>query len=158
MSVVLGITRGSVKAIDINGGIKSSIIQISGVSSKGSTTLVSNFSVQDNEKLGMIQCFNNVNHLYAFGHDPENSGFSVTYIAFLGKECMKSHFTPGNAVKDLVSAYNDNKVSKGTLATVSFGGGKTLEGVILNMNIEVFSPELNAVTVTISGKALRWHG
>ena len=72
--------------------VQKSIIDLDGIDTSGETTLVSNFSVQDNEKLGMIQCFNDTNHLYAFGHDPENSEFSVTYIAFLGQACMKTAF------------------------------------------------------------------
>ena len=155
---ILDVVRGTVKAFDANN--KSpvpSIIKLAGIKAEGDTALVSNFRITDNEKLGMIQCFNNTNHLYAFGHDPENSGFSVTYIAFLGKACMKTAFSSGNAVKNLVNAYNSKKISAtGKTVQMTFGGGKALEGVICSMDVDVFDPEINALTVTIAGKALRW--
>lgn len=158
MATLFNIVRGSVKMLSPDGGIQPSIVKIDGFDSSDEATLVSNFSVSDNEKLGMIQCFNDTNHLYAFGHDPENSGFSVTYIAFMGQACMKTSFSPGSSVEKLVAAYNQKKVSaSGSLVTVSFGGGKSVEGVVCSMDIEVFDPEMNALTVTVAGKALRWN-
>lgn len=157
MSTILGISRGSVKQIDAF-SIKESVIHIDGISSSGDTKLVSNFKISDREKLGIIQCFNDTNHLYAFGHDPENSGFGVTYIAFMGKDCMESGFEEGSAVKDLVGEYNAKKVSTTRkTVVVTFAKGCSVEGVVTSMEVDVFSPELNALTITIAGKVLRWN-
>jgi len=155
---IIDVVRGSVKAFDANN--KSpvpSIIKLDDIEPSGDTALVSNFRVTDNEKLGMIQCFNDTNHLYAFGHDPENSGFSVTYIAFISKACSHTSFSPGDAVKKLVDAYNSKKISAtGKTVKMTFGGGKALDGVVCSMDVDVFDPEINALTITIAGKALRW--
>lgn len=152
------ITRGSVKGMGANGSmnIQPSIVAVDGISSAGDTILVSNFQVTDNEKLGVVQCFNDTNHLYAFGHDPESSGFSVTYIVFMGGECMKDGFEAGDSTRLMVQAYNEMKVSQHGLMHVTFGKGVTLTGVVCSLDVGVFDPDLNALTVTVAGKALRW--
>lgn len=158
MANIFSIVRGSVKMRSPEVTITPSIIKITDFDSSGETTLVSNFNVKDNEKLGMIQCFNNTNHIYAFGHDPENSGFGVTYIVFMGKACMDGKFEEGDGVAKMVSAYNSKKVSAyGKPVTVSFANGTSVDGIVCSMDVDTFDPEMNALTITIAGKALRWN-
>ena len=161
---VLDIVRGSVAQFSGGslGTITPSVVKLEDVDTTGQAVLVSNFQVVDNEKLGIIQCFNNTNHLYAFGHDPQSSGFTVTYIVFMGKEngkdiCMQGSFKSGNLVGGAVRTYNELKVSgyKKTVM-VTFGNGTALTGVVTSLDIAVFDPEINAITVSIGGKALRW--
>ena len=157
MSKIFRISRGSFKAMDMTGKISDSIVKVEGISAPaGSGTLVSNFRVNDTEKNGIIQCFGNINHIYAFGHDPDQSGFSVTYIAFLGQACMRNGFKEGRSLKSLVAGYNAQKVSNHPDATINMtiGSGLTIRGILLTFDVSVFDAEINAVTVTVAGKSM----
>ena len=109
------------------------------------------------EKAKITQCFNNVNHIYAFGHDPEQSGFSITYLVFLGEACMEDEkgFRDSGNLARVVKSYNDLKVSVSKASVdVTLGTGLTVVGIILSANVAVYDAEMNAVTVTIAGKSL----
>ena len=184
MSKVFGIVRGSYKALSSDVELKPSIINIDGIGiSAGQGILVQNFSIQDVEKHGMIQCFNNVTHIYAFGHDPEQSGFSISYLVFLGKcksdssqqsssgmreggsyergynggegfENNEPDYSTENLAK-VIKAYNDLKVSKKKSTVVmTIGENIAVVGIILSVQVNVEDSELNTLSVTISGKSL----
>jgi len=156
MSKIFGVVRGSFH-IQRDAYIGASMVYIPGMDTATiKNTLVSNFSFSDSEKNSIIQCFNDVNHIYAFGHDPEQSGFSITYITFLGEKCMKDDkFKPGNSLSELVGAYNDIKVSKyANTIDVMFGNGVMIKGIILSLSVSTYETEFNTVTVTVSGKAM----
>lgn len=153
MARVFTRVRGAFRAMDV-GNVTSSIIKITGVSDKlksGGGILVSNFNFSKNEKTSIIQCFNEVNHIYAFGHDPEGSMFQVTFIAFM-TGCSESFSDTGN-LKTLVDKYNQKRVSK-TKATITatFGKGLSIVGILTNLNAAVFDAETNALSCTFSGK------
>lgn len=155
MARILSITRGSFVVKKMNEQIQPSIITLDGLDLPDEGALVVNFNVNDMEKSSIIQCFNDVNHIYAFGHDPEQSAFSLTYLVYLGKACMKDDtggFQAGDALSSIVQSYNNIKVSKGSTATVSCGHGVSYLGIVLSANVAVHDPELNLVSVTIAGK------
>lgn len=157
---VFRVVRGSVKQFALNGHVgqpQPSVIRLGSYKADGPNILVSNFQVTDNEKLGIIQCFNDTNHLYAFGHDPQSSAFSLTYIVFMGQACMRTGFKEGGKVKELVKLYNEGKVSASKkTVTMTFGNGTALQGVLLSLDVAVYDPEMNALTMTVSGRTLRW--
>lgn len=156
MSAIFSASRGSF-FIQRDMSFSASMIYIPGMDTMSlDNTLVSNFSFNDSEKNAIIQCFNDVNHVYAFGHDPEQSGFSITYITFLGDRCMENGFKPGWSLADIVDSYNDIKLSKKeSTVIITFGHGVSLEGIILSLSVSVYETELNAITVTITGKSMK---
>lgn len=149
---ILNITNGSYKKITKK--VQPSVIHIDGIDLPQQGAIVFGFSASDAEKHSIIQCFNDTNHIYAFGHDPENSAFSVTYLVFLGKACMKDgKFSAGSSLSDIVNMYNDVKVSKRKATVdVTYGNGVTQTGIVLSLNMGVHDQELNTVLVTVSGK------
>ena len=138
-----------------------SIIQIDGIESNPSNegAIVTSFSLNDSEKNSVIQCFGGVNHVYAFGRDPEQSAFSVSYLVFLGSKCMRDDtggFKPGNYLDKIVKNYNSIRVSESSNTVImSIGNGVSYTGVVLSMNAAVHDPELNTISVTISGKIVQ---
>lgn len=166
MSRILSNIRGSFVVKELGFPITESIVQIGDGYNKirsgpydNEGALVVNFNINDSEKNSIIQCFGGVNHVYAFGHDPEQSAFSVTYLVFLGEACMRDDnggFKPGQALEKIVDDYNWMKVSvlKET-AQVSCGNGVSYTGIILSFNAAVHDPELNMISVTIAGKIVQ---
>lgn len=153
MSKLFGVVRGSFFIEDKD--VSPSIVSIDGLDLPTDGALVSNFTVNDMEKSTITQCFNNVNHIYAFGHDPEQSGFSITYLVFLGEACMEDGFKDSGNLARVVKSYNELKVSNSKASVdVTLGTGFTVVGIILSVNVAVYEAEMNAVTVTIAGKSL----
>lgn len=153
MSMVFNIFRGAYVQADTTGRIQPSIIRLSGITS-GSGVLVSGVSVVDAEKNAIIQCFENRNHIYAFGHDPDNSTFSIDYTVFLGSGCS-SAFKAGSRLKAVIAAYNKMKLSRSARTfTLTIGSSVSVRGIVLSANVSVFSDELNALKVTVSGKSM----
>lgn len=155
MAKLFGVVRGSFFIEDKE--VSPSIISIDELDLPTEGALVSTFTVSDMEKSTITQCFNNVNHIYAFGHDPEQSGFSITYLVFLGEACMEDEkgFRDSGNLARVVKSYNDLKVSVSKASVdVTLGTGLTVVGIILSANVAVYDAEMNAVTVTIAGKSL----
>lgn len=158
MARILNITRGSFVVRKMGLKVEPSIIKITGIDIKsGDGALVVNFNVNDMEKSAIIQCFQDVNHIYAFGHDPESSGFSLSYLVYLGKRCMTDgKFVPGTKLKDIVDSYNAIKLSKRkATATISCGSGLSYVGIVLSLSASVYDPELNMISVTVAGKIVQ---
>ena len=161
MADIFNITNGSFCLKTMPSEIKPSVVTIDGISDisalkTGDGLLVSNFAVSDREKSSILQCFGGRNHVYAFGHDPDQSAFSVTFFLFLGKKCMeknKGGFEPGELLKSIVDKYNEVKVSnRKATVQVSLGGGVSYTGIVLAMSASVQDAEINLVSVTVSGK------
>lgn len=153
MSKLFGVVRGSFFIEESS--VSPSIISIDKLDLPTEGALVSSFTASDMEKSTITQCFNNVNHIYAFGHDPDQSGFSVTYLVFLGEACMEEDFKDSGNLAKVVKSYNDLKVSRSKASVdITLGTGLTVVGIILSANVAMYDAEMNAVTVTISGKSL----
>lgn len=153
MSKIFDFTRGSYIRFDVKPSVVS-IDALKGVANE-SGILVTNFQFTDQEKNSIIQCFNNTNHIYAFGHDPESSGFAVTFSVFMGAKCSKEFKDSGNLGK-IIRQYKGARVSeRGGTVTVSFGkSGPTLVGIVLAAQSQLVDPGINMASVTVSGKSL----
>lgn len=166
MARILSNIRGSFVVKDLGLDVYPSIIQIgdNGTGIRSGPTdnegaLVVNFNINDSEKNSIIQCFGGVNHVYAFGHDPEQSAFSVTYLVFLGEKCMEDDlggWLPGSWLKKIVDDYNKIKISelKKTIQ-VTCGNGVSYTGIALSLNASVHDPEISMISVTIAGKIVQ---
>lgn len=143
------VKRGAYKARSINVFADPSVIKIQNLRIPAEGAIVTNFSVNAVEKYGMIQCFGNSNHIYAFGADPERSSFSITYIVILTQMCGS---VTTAKIKTLYASYNKAKLSQ-SKKTIEFslGSGLMYKGALLDFSVDVFDPEINAVRVTLSG-------
>ena len=155
MSKVFNICRGSYRVASIGGSIQPSMIVLDGLKTDDSGYLVTDFRFSDMEKVGVIQCFNDYNHIYAFGHDPENSGFSVSFTVFLGDKCMEGSFKEGSSLKTVLKKYLDDRVSKKKATIeITLGQGTTFVGLVQSCEIGNADAEMNMGSVTISGKCV----
>ena len=156
MARVFNITRGSYFEYHVGEG-NDGLVDVEALGLKGEEgVLVDAFSFSAAEKVSIMQCFQDSNHVYAFGHDPERSAFSVRYAVFLGQKCMKDAFKPGGAFSKAIQAYKDNRVSAHTEDTVklTYGDGLQMSGIITALEVGVLDPQLNAVFVTITGNLM----
>ena len=148
---ILNVTRGSYSEVII-GDVP--YVQIDGLPKNATGVILTNFNLQFHEKNSVVQCFNEINHVFAFGHDPDNSTFSATFMVFLGKQCMKDNkFVPGPRMKELFQMYLTRRASqqKATIK-ITYQGVGYVKGILLDFNVSTYDEELNAATVTFSGK------
>ena len=148
---ILGTVRGFFRQMNVN--VKTdSYIKIKGLSVPTQGALVADTGVSKAEKTAILQCFNETNHVYAFGHDPEASQYNVTYLVFLqnSSSCSTAdRFSANDAVKKFLQEYNKLKVSK-KHATVdlTMGAETYVSGILVSFNVKVYSAELNMLSVT----------
>lgn len=147
MSKVFGNTvRGNFKQITKDAS--SSIIKVDGLNVPSECCFVSHVSVRKNEKRAIIQCFNSVNHIYAFGANPEASTYSCTFSVFLSA-CGSGRFRSTGGVSDLISSYNQKRVSKNPSIVTMSVDGSVLMGILVGLAVDVEDPELNLFRVTV---------
>ncbi len=109
---------------------------------------VSNFAVMLQERAAVISCFKDYNYIFAFGHNPSSSSYSVTFTAFLvGKDCKS--VTGSGIVKKIKDYYNKNRVSKKRKLVKLSIGDLVVKGVLTSMQLVGQNPELNTITVTM---------
>ena len=129
----------------------SSMIQLEGTDGllKTDCMFVSNFSINLNERVQVISCFKDYNYIFAFGHNPSASSYTVTFTAFLvGKDCRS--VTGSGIVKRIKEYYSANRVSKKRKLVKLSIGDLVVKGVLMNMQLVGQSPEYNTITVQMS--------
>ena len=102
--------------------------------------IVTSIAFAQKEKYALVQCFNNVIYTYAFGIDPLSSMISVQFVAFL---VSKEGTGSSAAVKDFLSIYNTNRLSKNPKYSTVNIGGKALTGFVVGMSSSTASQETN---------------
>ena len=115
--------------------------------------LVQNVSFGQKEKFNMVECFQNVIHTYAFGHDPKSSLVTVSFVAFL----VASDGTDlSDAFDRFLTAYASNRLSENQQYSRVVIGKTALRGFLIGMssstnnalyNLQNFSMDLLAVEV-----------
>lgn len=144
---VLGGSRGNFKKVDI-GKMSDSLVVFAGINPSSYSAFVQTVTSNKAEKVGMLQCFNDTNHVYAFGHDPEGSTFSCTMVVFMNK-CGEEGFTASGGLAKLIEEYEDKRVSsRKQTVDLKVDDGKTLTGILVGMSSRVEDPELNMFSVT----------
>jgi len=120
--------------------------------------IVTGISFSEREKFHIVDCFNDVAHTYAFGHDPTSSMVSISYVGFLVSPCTKG--AGGEATFDsltrMLEAYSSNRISKNPVALNVHLGATLLKGFLISIqsgtssvdyNLQNYSMELLAVDV-----------
>lgn len=146
MSDVFGDTiRGSFKVMRFEAG--EGLIKFpKEISIPGSCAFVSGVSIRKNEKKAIIQCFNSVNHVYAFGADPESSMYSCS-VAVFGASCERGGFKSSTGLGKLLDSYKSNRVSKSAKTLSLTVDNKVLKGILVGVAVDVVDAELNLFRV-----------
>lgn len=146
---VLQEVRGTFKCMTEN-LTTSSIVRVTDIKLPPNNVFVQGYNITKFEKKAILQCFNNVNHVYAFGPDPEGSNYSVTYGVFLQEYGCGSKFKSGGALGSLVSQYKKLRVSSSKkIVSLTVDTGAMFSGILVGCQINVVDPETNLVSVTL---------
>ena len=149
MSVVFGDTvRGNFRKSDFK--VSDSIVQIDDFKDeiKQDHVFVEGVSVRKAEKRAIIQCFNSTNHIYAFGADPESSGYSCSLGVFISK-CPGTKFQSTGGIQALISKYDQKRVSQNPTIVKMSIDNSIINGILVGLAVDVLDVELNLFRVTL---------
>lgn len=116
--------------------------------------VVSDFAIHTQEKTSITQCFQEKNYVYAFGHDPEGSGFSLNCIVVLNEGCGADTFLSLGSLSDFLQQYKEYRASNLTKSIKMTVDGATYTVLLLAQDVSVANAEMHLVSVTFSGKIL----
>ena len=142
---IFGNPRGAFRLVDIDGS-KGSGAQVEFPKGSVDTTksIVTSFSSSQNELYGVQNCLNKSTYVYTFGHNPQQSQFTVGMTLFLAN-CSGAMI----GLKQHLAAYAGSRVSeaKGGKLKLTVGGA-LYSGHLVGQRIESITPELNLVGVS----------
>ena len=103
---------------------------------------ISSVRFAQKEKYHLVQCFNDTNYVYAFGHDPQASLLEVTYTMFMTDPSGTSF---GASLSDMTGAYAGSRLSKipENFATLTISNNFTMQGFIVGMDTSTVDQEHN---------------
>lgn len=108
---------------------------------------VSNVSFTQREKFQVVQCFNDKNYVYAFGHDPMSSLVDVVFTLFLTDYNGTSF---GAGLKTLLGAYGKARLSKKQEYATLTLGTVTLQGFVISMRSATEDGEHNLQSFSVT--------
>lgn len=115
----------------------------------GDNTLVTGFTITANERVSIIPCFKEYTHVFAFGHAPENSVYSVDLLVLLGASCNEKS-SGQTDLESIVSLYSEFRVSAfGSCIALTIGSA-AFTGALSNITLRGVDPERRIVQVTLS--------
>lgn len=110
----------------------------------------------EKEKFHIVQCFEDTNYVYAFGHDPASSIIRVSYVAFIVDHTGTTH---SQAMNRFIQAYKDGRISQSlALATLSLGGDTLIQGFIISMSSGTAETQYNLQNFVIELLAVKPYG
>jgi hypothetical protein len=114
--------------------------------------LITSINFAQKEKYHIVQCFNNRNYTYAFGHDPLASMVEISLTVFLttfsgSGDDGTNVFAQG--LQTLTKHYRDNRLSKQPQYAVLTMDRFTLEGFIVGMSSNTIDQEHNMQSFTL---------
>lgn len=117
--------------------------------------IVVSVEFSEKEKTHIVQCFQDTNYVYAFGHDPTSSIIRVSFVAFMVKKEGTEH---SSAINQFLYSYRTSRVSaKQKLATLTLAG-ETLEGFVVGMNSGTADAQFNLQNFTVDLLAVKPYG
>lgn len=141
-------TRGAYKEMWLsgkNGKGSALVVNNSSYPSGGANDkyFVTNVAMTQKERYSIVQCFDDKNYIYAFGHDPASSMITVGFMAFLGR--CDSSGTDGDGFQRLLALYSNTRITKYLKPVkVKLGGALTLlEGYVVGMSTSTANAEFN---------------
>jgi|688.fasta_scaffold122559_3 hypothetical protein len=111
----------------------------------GSEFFITGVTFAQKEKYHIVQCFNDRNYTYAFGHDPLASLVEVQFTVFL----VNGDNDFGSAVQTLVAAYKANRLSaRPEYATLTLGK-LCVQGFVVGMQTGTMDPHFQTQSYTV---------
>ena len=101
---------------------------------------VTGITLGQREKYSVVQCFQDRNYTYAFGHDPASSILEVSFIAFLTN---KTGTAFGQSLQKLMGAYKAGRVSQNQQYGILTLDSCTIKGFLIGMQTSTSDPEHN---------------
>jgi hypothetical protein len=117
--------------------------------------IVTGLSFGQKEKYHLVQCFRDVVHTYAFGHDPTSSMISVQYTGFM---ISSDGTTWSNVFDRFLTNYRANRLSRNQDYSEVFIGQKLLKGFLVGMSSSTSDPHHNLQSFTMDLLAVEVHG
>lgn len=107
---------------------------------------ITGVNIAQKERYSIVQCFNNKNYAYAFGHDPTVSVMNVTFIVFMSTQ---GGTVFGDSLKTMLNAYKNARISESTkYATLSIGH-LAVQGFVVGMDSGTVDTEHNTQSFTV---------
>lgn len=140
-------TRGAYKEVWLNGSNSRGTALITedyGEFPAGNITdsyFITNVAFVQKERFSVVQCFNDKNYIYAFGHDPLASMVTVDFTVFMGSCDGANSLGLGT----LLAMYSVGRLTQSLKpAKVRLGMANILvEGFIVGMATATYNPEFN---------------
>jgi len=112
--------------------------------------IITGINFSQREKFYIVDCFNDVAHTYAFGHDPMSSMISITFLGFLAPYCGKGASTPAyNSLNIMLTAYATNRLSQTPMPMNLHIGDILLKGFMISIQSGTASVDYNLQTYTM---------
>lgn len=115
--------------------------------------VVTGMNFVEKEKVHLVQCFNNTNHTYAFGLDPNGTNIQIVYTGFL---ISRQGTGSSELIATITGAFSDNRVSSNQEYCHVVIGSTMLNGFLVGMgsytadsqyNLQSFVMDLQVVEV-----------
>lgn len=129
-----------------------------GTGSKGNVVL-SSIEMNDVESIDVRRCFNETNHIFAFGRDVTKSVINVSVILFFGESCGggssasdNSYSYGGSNVKldDIRSKYEKARVSKSKEPKMIQFDDFTVHGFLIGMQLGSMDARTSSCTIVFT--------
>lgn len=117
--------------------------------------LVQGVSFGQKERVHLVECFQDVVHTYAFGHDPRSSIISVSFVAFL---IATNGLDLSDAFDRFLSSYANNRISIMPEYCKVAIGASTLKGFLIGMNSQTSDALHNLQSFTMDMLAVEVQG
>jgi hypothetical protein len=105
---------------------------------------VTNVSFAQKERFSVVQCFNDHNYVYAFGHDPTSSMLTVRFIVMMAGGDGQPAATSGNdPLKKMLAGYSQGRLVNNLQRSSLTIGTTVLSGFVLGMESSTVSAEFN---------------
>ena len=113
-------------------------------SSQNQPLFVTDISMTQKERFSVVQCFNDRNYVYAFGHDPMGSMLTMRFAVFLGS-CGSGDGDAYTGLNRLLGMYKDGRLTqslKPAVATIGMAQS-IFTGFVVGMSTSTMNAQLN---------------
>lgn len=116
----------------------------------GNIALLS-FYASDSETIDIRKCFQDVNHIFAFGRDISKSVVTVEFIYFYGKECSKSSNTGSTlSIDNIRKKYEENRIYKKKQTLSVTIDNFNFSGYLIDMKFGQVDPKTSTCGITFT--------
>lgn len=153
--VIFNVSRG--QFCELYKGTKNIIAFEPDIFDSEAAYIVSDFALHRQEKTSITECFQDKNYVYAFGGDPNASGFSVKCAVLLNSGCKaEPTFESNKNISKLLKKFEEKRVSKQPQTIKMTVDGAVYQVLLLSQDVSVISAEMHMFGITFSGKIISY--